>query len=270
HKNTLIIILDVVEVLPRQCERRRRDGHDGRRDGRRRQGRRGVFVAVLPEHLEGRRLFGGRRRRARFAGRPLRVSFVVHGEEPAQVALVPRRRRVDGEGRRLYVHVRRRQLAALGRVLGGLGALARGLLLPAPRFQRELLRRHGFVHFALLGVLRHEHALAAAAGLLFDNLPFDERGALAGLARRLLGLLLLFLGHLRCLWLLVVKCWLRPTSRVAPRLLLAKVVCTVCDGLQLSAQRAVHAQTAGDKRCTTDATFVRLGSVLIDLCVAPC
>ena len=47
-------------------------------------------------------------------------------------------------------------------------ALARSrarLLLPAPRFQRELLRRHGFVRFALLGVLRHEHALAAATGL---------------------------------------------------------------------------------------------------------
>ena len=56
-------------------------------------------------------------------GPPARVAFVVHREEPPQVALVPRRRRVDGEGRRLYVHVRRRQLAALGGVLGSLGAL---------------------------------------------------------------------------------------------------------------------------------------------------
>ena len=116
-----------------------------------------------------------------------------------QVALVALLRRVDGEGRRLYVHVRRRQLAALGRVLGGLGALARGLLLPAPRFQRELLRRHvfrcGFVRFALLRVLGHEHTLCSATRLLFYLLLFDERGALAGLARRLLGLLLLFFGH---------------------------------------------------------------------------
>ena len=89
---------------------------------------------------------------ARLAGGALRVALVVHREEPAQIALVPRRRRVDGEGRRLYVHVRRRQLAALGRVLGGVvlprgGAARRRLRRPARRSRRG--RRRGEQHRVL-------------------------------------------------------------------------------------------------------------------------
>ena len=171
HKNT--ILHSGRQIMPR---RRTSAARWPRRAARRAAPAGGGSSSLSSGHPR-TQLVWGRRRRARLPGGALRVSFMIHREEPPQVALVPRRRRVDGEGRRLYVHVRWRQLAALGRVLGGLGALARGLLLPASRFQRELLRRHVFVHFALLGVLRHEHALAASPWLLLDGL--FERGALA-------------------------------------------------------------------------------------------